>query len=165
MSAEAEYLPDRAVLNWAIGCVIATTKMRCIEMFTLRRDVSRPIITLEILVCFGSLVFAGVQFAWISFQAPSLISHVKPGASIVTGVLLGVAGVLGIAQGLRQVLKNRHIPISSAFSIATAAGAFAAATWAADSSTWLSRDLILLCVLPAVGAWHLRYLSHPSCAT
>lgn len=67
MAAEAMYVAERNLLKWTIGCVLAAIKMRCIDMLTLKRDVSGPILVLEILVCFGSLVFAGSQYTRILF--------------------------------------------------------------------------------------------------
>lgn len=161
MSAEAEYVPDRSVLKWASGCVLATAKMRFMDMVTLKRDVSRPVLTLEVLICFGSLVFAGVQFAWILIRAPSLSSRLNPGMLIIAGILLGVAGGFGIVHGLRQIMQGKSMPASSAVLIVIAAAVFAAAMWVADSSVWSSRELVLLSVLPAIGALHLRYLARP----
>jgi hypothetical protein len=160
MRAEAEYLPDRAVCQWAIGCVFAAIKMRFIEMFTFKRDVSRPVLALEVVISFGSLVFAGAQFARLLFQAPSRAFQINPGVLIIAGVALGVAGVFGLALGLRQVVQGKPMPVFSTWLIVITAALFAAAMWVADSSAWISRDLVLLSVLPAVGASHLRYLAN-----
>lgn len=163
MSSEAEYVPDRAKGIWAIGCLMAVLKMRCVDMFTLKHEVSRPVLTLEIFVCFGSLVFAGIQFAKLFFQLPSLSMQLNPGALIVGGMLLGVAGVLGISGGLRQVFQRKSLSKPAAILIIAVAVAFGVAMFAVDGQMQMLRDTFLLCVLPIVGAVHLRSLArHPA---
>jgi hypothetical protein len=109
MGNEAMYLPDRAVPNWAIGCVVAAIKMRFADMFTLKHEISRPVLMLEILICFGSIVFAGAQFTNIFFRSPSLASQLNPGVVIVAGIVVGVVGLTALAAGLRQITQGKSI--------------------------------------------------------
>lgn len=162
MSSEAEYVPNRAKSTWAIGCLIAVLKMRFVDMFTLKHEVSRPVLTLEILVCFGSLVFAGIQFAKVFFQLSFPSTQLNPGALIVSGMVLGVAGILGISGGLRQVFQRKSLSKPAAILIVAASVVFAVAMFAADGQSQILRDAILLCVLPTVGAVHLRSLARNS---
>jgi hypothetical protein len=165
MSAEVPYVPERHVLAWAIGCVSAAVKIRILDMLTLKRDISRPVLVLELLLCFGSLVFAGFQYTHILLQFPFLAARLNPGAVILAGTVLGFAGALAMTTGLRQIFGGKAVSTVIAIAIVGSVTLFGAAILAIGGTADITRDLMLLSILPILGTLHLRYLgSHQAVA-
>lgn len=159
MAAETMYVAEREVLSWTIGCVLAAIKMRCVDMLTLKRDVSGPILVLEMLVCFGSLVFAGIQYTRILFAIPSLVTQLNPGILIVAGIVAGCAGAFALMSGLRQIMRGKGISTLLAICLIAAVAMFTSALVAIGGSVGIAREFILLSVLPILAMLHLRYLN------
>jgi len=159
MAAEAMYVAERDVLSWTSGCVLTAIKMRCIDMLTLKRNVSGPILVLEILVCFGSLVFAGIQYTRVLVEIPSLVTQLNPGILIVAGIVAGCAGALALMSGLRQIMLRKTISTALAIGLVAAVALFTSALIAIGGPVGITRELILLSVLPILATLHLRYLN------
>jgi hypothetical protein len=121
MRSEYQYVktPDR--LSWAFGCVVAAIKQRWVPMDTGNLRISRWVMLVETLGCFGPPVLG---WYLLVFDQPGIIRYSladfqrwflpQPGGAFIIWMLYGTAivgliGPIGIFQGLRYVLFGRAL--------------------------------------------------------
>ena len=189
MRAELDHLPsDRDALAWAIGCLVAGSKERINVMLTGNLRISRWILVPEMLLCFVPLTFAWLDAVGAGSGIMRLGGHVidkrflhGPGGTLVlvalaAAAVLGALGPLSLGAAFRWIVAGRP-PASRWFRAALVAGPaiYGALTLATRLATGgpgaLAFDavdsfdfwsgILLLSVLPSLGAAHLLRLAYP----
>jgi len=181
MRAEFQYVstPDR--LSWAFGCVIAAIKQRLVPMDTGNFRISRGVMLVETLGCFGFLTLGWYAITFGSFGLlrfdNATIEKVffgYPGGPflfwvMVASIVVGLVGPIGLFLGLRYVLQGRALTnravgwsmIGATLGlnvVGTIAGYFVGP---ADFHVMPSLTLLMV-VLPVAGVLHLMYLARPA---
>ncbi|HLA73443.1 MAG TPA: hypothetical protein VK624_18180 [Steroidobacteraceae bacterium] len=121
MHSEFQHVGESERLSWAFGCVVAAIKQRWAPMNTGDFRISRWVMLVEILGCFGPLTLGWSLF---TFDQPGLIHHsladverwylpLPGGAFIISmmiaGAVVGVIGPIGLFLGLRYVVFGRAL--------------------------------------------------------
>jgi hypothetical protein len=121
MRAESAYLPSHGALRWALGCLFVAFKERFAPMNTGDLRISRWVMSIETVGCFGFLTLGWFE---ITFGASGLVRHTwenvtrdymtSPGgtyifAMIVLGSIAGLVGPIGLLLGLRFVASGRAL--------------------------------------------------------
>lgn len=190
MRAELDHLQDdQDALAWAMGCLVAASKERMVIMVTGNLKVSRWILLPEMLLCFvpltiGWLDAIGGNSGVVRLNGDVIQKHFLrvPGgtvilAALIAGAVLGVLGPLGLTAAFRLVasghpprnqwLRTALVAGPVAYGVLTLVtrvalgGAGALAFYAPDSFDFWS-GILLLSVLPAVGAVHMLRLAPQS---
>jgi hypothetical protein len=181
MHAEAHYLPGGAATRWAFGCLIAAIKARFAPMHTGSFRVSRWIMLVETLGCFGTALLAWFEFTFGPSGVVRLNSEViekyflvTPGGGYILGLMIGFAvtglvAPIGIFLGLRYVLKGRALEnrrlgwaLIAAPVLQSLAGSFGF-LWVGTDGWGTGLELFVLCtLLPVVAILHLMYLARPA---
>ncbi len=181
MRAEFAYLPPRGALRWSLGCLIAALKLRLSPMNTGDFRISRWVMLIETLGCFGFLTLAWFE---ITFGASGLVRHdweivtksyiTYPGgpyifAMIVLGAFVGLVGPIGLFLGLRFVVLGRALanrPLGQALIVALLLYALAGAMgWFLGPPGFSPGGpgfTVLFVLLPLAGIVHLLYLARPA---
>jgi hypothetical protein len=161
MRTELEYAESEALaLTWAMGCVSASFQERVNVMLSSTARISRPVLVLEWLMCFGPLTLL-----WA--VAVTLIVGHGPTVEIVVPTLFGTLGPVGLGFALNATFSKSHgprwLPLALvAASVALVALQLGNAVGSGMRTQWFESDLqvfVLLSVLPLVGALHLMQLS------
>jgi hypothetical protein len=189
MRAELDHLPsDRDALAWAIGCLVAGSKERINAMLTGNLKISRWILVPEMLLCFVPLTFGWLDAVGGSSGIMRLNGDIidrqflhGPGGTLVlvaliAAAVLGALGPLSLGAALRWIVSGRPPgsrwfraalvagpAIYGALTLATrlvTGGTGALAFDAVDSFDFWS-GVLLLSVLPSLGAAHLLRLAYP----
>jgi hypothetical protein len=180
MHTEFHYVGTSDRLSWAFGCVIAAIKQRLVPMDTGNLRISRWVMLIEALGCFGFLTLGWYEITLGSFGLLRLDSATidkvffgSPGGPYLFGVMVvstftGLAGPLGLYFGIRYVLQGRAlgnrrlgwavIGVTLAWNaIGTIAGYLVG-----PADFHVMPELTLLMVLlPVAGLLHLMYLARP----
>jgi hypothetical protein len=121
MHAESAYLPAREAVRWAAGCLFAAIQARFIAMQTGDFRISRLVMAIETLGCFGFLTLGWYE---ITFGASGVVHHSidviernylpYPGGAYIVGMLfsgaiIGVVGPIGLILGARYVLAGQAL--------------------------------------------------------
>lgn len=179
MQAEMDHIAGFDRVRWAFGCLVATLKARLFPMATKNYAVSRWVMAVEALGCFGPLAFAWYE---ITLGASGVIHlsrdiieksfmHYPGGpyilAMMTTGVITALAGPLGLALGARYVLTGRGlhsrllgcalIGLLAAYCVLGAIAGYIAgpANFAVPFD-----ETLMFCILPIAAIAHLMYLEH-----
>lgn len=166
MVNEIDFLTeDRIALKWAIGCVYTSYWERVADMSVGTLRVSRAVLTVEMLMCFGipCMVFFGMLFHignFIPFNR-DLFSVFLFTASLI--------GPVGLNFAFRFIALKRNVLGKSVVAVLCVL-----ATWTLmvhGIAIWIAAELpntstewsavFLLAVLPALGVAHLIYNSNP----
>lgn len=190
MRAELDHLKDDSqALRWAIGCVVAGSKERINTMFAANLTISRWILVPEMLLCFLPLTLGwldalvgGSGIVRLNGEVIEKYFLHTPGgvfalATMITGTAIGVLGPLGLASAFRLIATGRP-PGSRWFRTALIAGPTLygvltlASRWAIGGKSALSFDasdafdfwsgILLLSILPSLGAAHMLHLARPT---
>ena len=136
MRAEFGYLPARARLRWATGCLAAAVKQRFMPMNTGSLRINPWIMVVESLVCFTPSILAWWFF---TFGQLGVLTHDfasfersfmgSPDGKWVVGMMYGFAmcgliGPVGLFLGLRYTLFRRGLH-SRALGMSLIAGSIA----------------------------------------
>jgi hypothetical protein len=180
---------DRDALVWAIGCVLAGIKERINAMFTGTPKISRWILAPEMLLCFVPLTIAWldgidgvsgivrlnmdvIQRYFIGVPGGTLILAV-----MLAGAILGALGPIGLVAAFRSIvlglpLRSRWLGTALVigpilYGVLTivarsAIGGSAALSFESVDAFDFWSAVLLLSVLPAMGAAHLLHLGPPS---
>ena len=161
MRSELDYAQsDALALEWAIGCLLVSLRERARAMLNSTGRISRPVLVLEWLMCFGPLTLL-----WA--VALSLIVRLGATVEIVVPTLFGTLGPIGLCITLYATFSKsrgpRWLPLALvAASVALVALQLGNAVAFGRHTQWFESDLqvfILLSLLPLVGALHLMQLS------
>lgn len=183
MQAEIAHVQnDRDALAWAIGCIVAGSKERIDSMLGDKLKISRWIFVLEMLLCFVPLTLGwldalggGARILRLNAEVIHKEFLLTPDGALVlvaliAGAVLGTLGPLGLATAFRLLISGRA-PGSRWLRTALVAGpavygvlllAVRLATGGAGALSFNTVDsfdfwsgILLLSVLPSLGATHL----------
>ena len=151
---------DNTAIRWALGCVFACYLERMNVMKTGDFHISRVVLSLEMLMCFGPISFGLFSFILSSFNL------IPPPAFLLFLLPSYLVGPIGLFIAFRLIVLER---ISMSRTMMLVLSIFAAWTFIGNSIFMLYvsnpadiwRGLILLAILPALGAVHLIYMSNP----
>jgi hypothetical protein len=180
MHAESSYLPPGAALRWSLGCLFAACKERFVPLNTGDFRISRWVMLIETLGCFGFLTLGWFE---ITFGASGVVRHTAdivatyyvayPGGSFIftmllLGSIVGIAGPIGLFLGLRYVIAGRALG-SRALGYALIAGLVAYALAGALGYFVGPPDFrgdagftLLFVLLPVACIAHLMVLARPA---
>jgi hypothetical protein len=160
MRSELDYVKsDSAALEWAVGCALASIQERVKAMLNSNGKISRPVLVLEWLMCFGPLT---------RLWAIALSIILSRGATIgiLIPTLFGTLGPIGLIAALHATLsKSRGTTWLPVALVVGYAAMIALQLVFTRRAQWFESDLqvfVLLSVLPLVGALHLTQLSRSS---
>jgi hypothetical protein len=179
MRSESAYLPPGAALRWSLGCLLAAFTERFAPMKTGDFRISRWVMSIETLGCFGFLTLAWFE---ITFGASGLVRHdwdivtnnyaTYPGgififSMIVLGSIVGLVGPVGLFLGLRYVSSGRALTnrvlgfaLLAALLVYMLAGIAGYFIGPPDFHSQPGFTLLVI-VLPAAGIAHLMHLARP----
>jgi hypothetical protein len=121
MRAELAHMPSRAALTWAFGCVVAAIKRRLVPMQLGTLRIPRWVMFVEVI---GSFVPLTLGWYAITFGQPGVLRHAwdlidrtyqsVPGGTyivtmLLTGIVIGLLGPVGLFLGLRYVFTGRAL--------------------------------------------------------
>ena len=180
MHSEFQHVSERERVSWAFGCVIAAIKQRWAPMQTGDFRISRWVMLVETMGCFGFLTlgwyeitFGGSGLVRLNGELIEKVFFSYPGGPfifwmMVTCVVVGLLGPIGLFLGLRYVLQGRALAnrrfgwtlIAATLGVnvfGTIAGYFAG-----PEDFHVQPGLtLLMAVMPAAGIWHLMHLARP----
>lgn len=184
MHSEFQHVTERDRVSWAFGCAIAAIKQRWAPMTTGDFRVSRLVMLVETLGCFGFLTLAwyvitlgdgGLAQMNGEIIEKSFFSY--PGGPYIFWLMVASAvgwllGPIGLFLGLRYVLQGR------ALANATLGWTLVAATVGLHVLSALAGYfygpadfrpqpglLLVIAVMPVAGILHLMYLARPVAPT
>lgn len=184
MFSEGNYVADDGRLRWAFGCLITSLRQRFTLMDTGNFRISRPVMLIEMLGCFGPLTLAWYELAFGPSGAVRLTGEIidkyflsySGGTYVLTMMILGVVvwslGPVGLFLGLRYVLRGEALT-NRAFGYA-AIGAMLLYNVLGTMGGYLAGpsgfvvalpETFLLSALPVAGILHLMYLAGPTSRT
>ena len=187
MRSEFEHIRDeRRAFLWALGCVLTGIKERTASMIKGNLEISRWLLAPEMLLCFAPLTWLWLDAidgsSGLTRLNAAAIHHdflSVPGGTaflvtLIAGAALATSGPLGLFAGLRMVvlgrpLKNAGLRVAlmaapilyGAMTLLFRLNAMGVAAFdvaAADAFDFWS-GIVLLSLLPALGAAHLLSLS------
>ena len=179
MRAESHHLHGGDRLRWAFGCVVAALKQRVVPMKTGDFHVSRWVVLVETLGCFGALVLA---CGWVLVNSPGIFQltpeffekHFRVDghamrAMFLWTILKTFIGPIGLVLGLRYVLTGRGITnrvlgltLIGLLGVKALVGVVYSFFVMPDGFSTNIGEMILLTILPIVGLWHLMFLARPA---
>jgi hypothetical protein len=181
MQSEFQHVSEDERLSWAFGCLIAAIRQRLVPMVTGDFRVSRLVMLIETLGCFGfltmgwyAITFGGFGLIRMNGQLIDKIFFGYPGGPflfwvMVVSTVTGLVGPIGLFLGLRYVLQARGLA-NRAFGwtmititlglniVGTIAGYLVGP---ADFQLMPSLTLLMV-VMPVAGILHLMYLARPA---
>ena len=182
MHSEFQHVAERERLSWAFGCLIAAIKQRLNPMDTGDFRVSRWVMLVETLGCFGP-----TTLGWylMTFAQPGTIHYTVSdmkrfylaqvgGAYTLTMLIAwsvaGLIGPIGLYLGLRYVLSGRALynrtlgAVLMGVPILLMNGSWIAGVVYGPPDFRPQLDIVTLffVCLPATGIAHLMYLARPA---
>lgn len=180
MHNEFDYLPPAEAVRWATGCLSAALQARFEAMKTGDLHISRLVMLVETIGCFGCLALGWFE---IMFGATGVVHHSTDviqrnylpypgGAYVVTllfaGAITGLIGPLGLFLGARYVMLGRAlasraltwtcIGVLLGYLILAGIGGF---LYGPPDFRPSFEMAVLFSVLPIAGIAHLHWLSRP----
>lgn len=162
MRAELYYAKsDAAALSWACGCVLAGMKERVHTMMISNGRISRWVLSVEWLACFGPLTFL-----WC-FAVANAFGHEAPivvlvAAAIATiGPLALATSMLATFNGARRGLRPVAQGLAVLFAIAAVLRLADALADGGLHLQWFESNgsvFVLLALLPLAGSLHLVHI-------
>jgi hypothetical protein len=182
MLSEMHYLAsDRRAVSWAAGCCIASIKERLIAMIIGNLRVSPWVFCLEMMLCFVPLgvgwvdsLVGGSGIFWLNGQVIHRYLIGNHGdelvlAMMICGPILGFLAPIGLVAAYRLIALGRPIRsrwlgsalivgpllygvLTLAFRFAIGGSAVFGASAMGAFDVW--SGVLLLSLLPALGAWH-----------
>jgi hypothetical protein len=142
---------DGAALGWALGCLRHAYSARISHMRFGTLSPSRPVLALEMLVCFLPLtgVFAAAASRLVTAGA-------RTPSWLVALLAASLLGPLGLIAALPPTLRRGAAPRRAVALVLGVPAALTAAAFGAGilpAPTW--RDAVLCVLLPLAGAMHL----------
>ncbi|HKQ13514.1 MAG TPA: hypothetical protein VJT80_08785 [Steroidobacteraceae bacterium] len=162
MRAEIDYAKsDAAALGWAFGCVLASMKERAHAMIISNGRISRWVLMVEWLVCFGPLTWLWcVAVAHISGpDAPFVLLIATTIGSL--GPLALVTSMLATLAGIQRGLWPIAVWLAVGYSIAAVLQLVDAIVNGGLRLQWFESNgstLVLLTILPLAGSLHLLHI-------
>jgi hypothetical protein len=177
---------DREALYWALGCVLVSLKQRMTTMITGNLKISRWLLTPEMLLCFAPLTLLWLDgidgsSGLLHLNRATIDKYFlgTPGGGVflialLSGVVLATIGPIALVAAFRLIVWGRSIKspllraaligapllcgLMSLIARAASGGSSAFEPAAADAFDFWS-GIMLLSVLPTLGAAHLLSLS------
>jgi len=180
MRSEFQYVNTADRLSWALGCVVAAVKQRWVPMDTGTLRISRWVMLVETLGCFGPPVLG---WYLLVFDQPGIIHYSfadiqrwylpQPGGAFIIWMMYATAvveliGPIGIFLGLRYALFGRALDNKTLGAVLIVAPiALTIGGWIGGTIYGLPEfrpafGLLLLYTLPIAGFAHLMYLARPA---
>lgn len=181
MQSEFQHVSERERLAWALGCLIAAIRQRWAPMNAGDFRVSRLVMLVETLGCFGFLTLAwyvvtlgdgGLARMNGEIIAKNFFSY--PGGPyvfwlMVASAIVWLLGPIGLILGLRYVLQGRALANTTLGWTLVAAmvglqvfGALAGYFYGPDDFRPQPGLLLVMAVMPVAGILHLMYLGRPA---
>ena len=151
---------DNTAIRWALGCLLASCLERMTVMKTGDFQISRLVLSLEMLMCFGPISFGFFALFW-------------PGVWLIPtfGLLLflfsvQLVGPIGLILAFRLIVlehtsMGKFVMAALCIPAAWTFIGFSIFTMIVSHPGDLWQGFILLAILPALGAVHLVYMSNP----
>lgn len=166
MRSELDYVEsDAHAIEWAFGCLSVSLQERVRAMLNANGRISRPVLMLEWLMCFGP-----VTLLWVA----ALSSLIRHGATseIVFPALLGALGPIGLCVTMYATFSKsrapRWLPLAlMSASVTLVAWQLSNVVELGTRTQWFASDLqvfVLLSLLPLAGALHFVQLSRRAAA-
>jgi len=158
MCAEFDHVDEKSdVLGWAIGCVVASYAERIRFMNRSSLLVSKWVIGLEALLCFGPLTLL-----WLVAVAklPQFMGEPKVLFDIAVITISPLSLLLALRFVLFGNLLRRNLLISLAIAFLAVGVLMIAGKWLRAGRAFLWSDVewnlpILVSIMPALCCWHL----------
>jgi hypothetical protein len=161
MLHELHYLPraDTAI-RWALGCVLAGYIDRINTMNRSLKRVSRWVLSLEALLCFGPVTWLCVAVL------SSLVKGAWSAADALLYVSATLIGPMGLAIAVRTALLKQTVGraataamcVLASWTFLAYSGLIVRNEGGLSSDGW--RSFVLIALLPALASAHLLYLAH-----
>lgn len=183
MRAEFEHVDRSERGRWAFGCLLAAIQQRLVTMQNGTLRISRPVLLLELLVCFLPLTLGWADVVFGNFGVLRLDSDLlhkhflsTPLNTSILGMMIGAAiigmiGPIGLFLTLRAVATGIGLgsrPLGVTMIAAIASFAVASAILRVVTGPGADADaasfILLMIALPAAGIAHLMYLATPASA-
>ena len=169
---------DTQALVWAVSCITASLTMRIKAMIIGNLKISRWVLTPELLFCFTPLTLAWYDSIFgtsgIIQLNPEIVQRYFLNSTtgtialiiMVTLSVLGIFGPLGLVIAIRTIAQGRCLTdkrlLIALCTMPVLLGAIHFTSWLLMGTSikfdhWAG--LILVSLLPALGAVHMRYLS------
>jgi hypothetical protein len=180
MRSEFQYVSTAERLSWAFGCVIAALKQRWAPMVTGNFRISRWVMLVETLGCFGFLTLGWYAITLGSFGLLRLddatidkVFFSYPGGPYLFWVMVvssvtGLVGPVGLFLGLRYVLQGRALANRTLgwtmIGVTVGSNIFGtlAGFFLGPKDVYVMPSLtLLMALLPVAGLVHLMYLARP----
>ena len=161
MRSELEYAKsDELALQWAVGCLSVSLQERARAMLHSNGRLSRPVLALEWLMCFGPLTLLWAVALGVTFRHGATLELVVP-------TLFGTLGPIGLCVTLYATFSSSRGPRWLPLALVAASGTLVAlqlgnAVALGRPTQWFASDLqvfVLLSVLPLAGALHFMRLA------
>lgn len=152
---------DGDAVGWALGCVIAALKERISSMVKGNLRVSTWVAVPEMLLCFAPLTIACVDAVRTLSGMPQ---HPAPGGSSAVAILIMVVtlaaiGPVGLIGAFRLLFNAKPIRARWLRVVVVAGPILNGVVLIGSQAFDFWSGLVLLSVLPALGAAHLIHLS------
>ena len=164
MRNELAYISsDATAVRWAVGCIFASMNERLNYMNKSRHSISRPVLMLEWLMCFGPLTLlwiAGTRYALTQNPVPT---DIILGTAIASfGPIALIAAIFATARGFNNALRHLFQGLATVFGISLSLQILNIGQPRDLNLSWWEFDLgvfVLGTVLPLIACVHLVLLS------
>jgi hypothetical protein len=178
MRAEADYLSAAGAVRWACGCLFTACRERLPAMDTREFRISRWVMIVEAIGCFGPL-----SLAWCltTFGASGLLRYTPdivardfaaiPGGTFIftlfaLGAVVGLVGPIGLYLGMRYAASGRGLARPFGFTLIGVLVAYqlvAALGWLIGPPGYRpdATTALLFVLIPLLGLAHLIFLARP----
>ena len=179
MRSELQHIDgDHEALKWALGCLLASIKMRSSAMVLGNFRVSRWVLALEMALCFVPLslgwfdiVFGQSGVVRLNADIVERYFFAVPGGTtmlilIFATAILGVLGPVGVLLALRAIVLNQPVRSRQIAYAVIAGSVLVGAVLLAQTLLFgsiatvpeIAGMLIMFSALPAAGMAHLAHL-------
>ena len=162
MSCEIDHLSDdRNAVGWALGCLLACYIERMTVMKTGDFRISRMVLSLEMLMCFGPISFGFFALFW-----PAGVWLIPNFGLFLFLFSIQLVGPIGLILAFRLIVLE-HTSMGTFVMAALCIPAawtfigFSIFTLIVSHPGDLWQGFILLAILPALGIAHLIYMQSP----
>jgi hypothetical protein len=167
MRNELAYISsDANAVKWALGCILASMNERLNSMNKSRHPISRPVLMLEWLMCFGPLTLLWIAATrYVLTQNPVPVDIVLGTAIASLGPIALTAAMFVTARGSSSALRRLFQALAIVFGVTLTMQMLNIGKPRELNLSWWEFDLgvvVLSTILPLVACVHLAFLSRPT---